>query len=57
VIWADGAFVKLRDERDGTEIIVPKTRIERVEVLKGTQTADAAEITPDLGVGRMPDMA
>ncbi len=44
LVWADGHFLKIR-RADG-EILVPKTQIERMEPLEGTEMADLLDLTP-----------
>ncbi len=57
LVWADGVFVKLRNPLDDAETIVPKIQIAQLEVLEGTETADADEPIGDQWAGRVLDLA
>ena len=47
VIWANGAFVKIRRGCGESDIIVAKQQIQQLEVLEGTASAFADELQID----------
>lgn len=57
VVWADASFIKLRNGCDTGDTIVPKRQIRRIEILKGTESADAEDLSGDLWAGQRPDLA
>lgn len=57
VVWADASFIKLRNGSDTADTIVPKRQIRRIEILEGTESADAEDLSRDLWAGRRPDLA
>jgi len=48
LVWADAAFVKVRDEETGAETIVLKRSIKTLEALDGTEAMAPGELRPDL---------
>jgi len=57
VVWADASFIKVRNQNDGSESIVQKYQITRIEALEGTESADRNDIMPDQWGQQMPDLA
>jgi cell division protease FtsH len=45
LVWADGAFVKLRRSNGDGDVIVPKVQVKKLEALTGTETV--AQVTAD----------
>ena len=43
LLWADGAFLKLRRQDDDAEVVIPKHRIRSVEVLSSNSVARCHE--------------
>ena len=52
VLWADAAFVKIRDGDD--KRVIAKSQIVAVETLAGTEAVGRDELAPDQLAGRMP---
>jgi len=48
LVWADAAFVKVRDEETGAETIVLKRSIKTLEALDGTEAMAPGELRPVL---------
>jgi cell division protease FtsH len=57
VLWADGVFIKLRQNSDSGEILVPKMHVLSMQSLEGTEPARAEDVITDPWMGRQPDLA
>ena len=57
VIWADAAFIKVKELENGTETVVPKIQITKIQTLEGTEAAELDDLVQDCWQGKQPDMA
>ena len=57
IVWADAAFIKVRDLEDETEILVSKYQIVNIEALDGTEVATDADVSTDRWSIEAPGLA
>lgn len=57
IVWVDSAFIKVRSTEGGTETIVPKQQIQKIEALRGTEPAGRDDLMVDCWSGRKPELA
>ncbi|MBI2377647.1 MAG: AAA family ATPase [Deltaproteobacteria bacterium] len=55
LVWADGAFLKLR-KADGTAVIVPKHEVARIDTLAGTELERPGDVAQDRWAGRITEL-
>jgi hypothetical protein len=57
IVWADAAFIKVRDLEDETEILVSKYQIVNIEALDGAEVATDADVSTDRWSIEAPGLA
>ena len=57
IVWADAAFIKVRDLEDDTESLTSKHQIVSIEALDGTEVATDADVLPDRWSIEAPGLA
>ena len=57
IVWADAAFIKVRDLEDETEMLVSKCQIVNIEALDGTEVATDADVSTDRWSIEAPGLA
>ena len=57
VVWADASFIKVRRVSDGADVVVPKSQVQKLEAMAGTELADREDVAPDPWSARQPDLA
>ncbi len=57
VVWADAAFIKVRDLADETETLITKYQITDIEALDGTEAATLADLPTDGWAVETPELA
>jgi cell division protease FtsH len=56
-LWADGAFVKIKQSGSDESIVIPKVQILRIEALAGTEAASPDDTATDPWANVRPDFA
>lgn len=57
VIWADAAFLKIKEAQTGRALLIPKLQILTIESLMGSEEADLSDFSKDYWNSYRPDMA
>ena len=57
IVWVDATFIKLHKLADGSEIIVAKNMVHKLEALPGTEVIDAEEVSVDTWASHNPGLA
>ena len=56
VAWMDAVMIKLKSS-EGTDVIVAKNQIAKIEALEGTEQARLDDLKPDTWLSHSPDLA
>ena len=56
VVWANAAFIKIRSDSDGVDMIVPKHQVKTIQTLAGTESTDQEDFVPDRWANGQPSV-